>query len=73
MLLFLVNSVLGATLPGGQQVLPLRKDVASVTENSSVLKNHTSYSYATTIERTLDKCGDDGVRYHENQSIENTF
>ena len=66
MLLFLINSVLGVTIPDSLQTLPIRKDAISNKKTSSFLKNHSTFSYTSTMERTMDKCGDDGIRFvHE--------
>ena len=63
MIVFFINSVLGVTLPDSLQTLPIRRDATSNKKTSSFLKSHSSFSYASTMERTMDKCGDDGVRF----------
>ena len=61
MFLFLFSSVAGVTL-NSDSALPKPKSEIFKNEISSVLKSESLYSYTSTMERSMDNCGDYGDR-----------
>ena len=61
MFLFLLNSVAGVTL-NLEYGLAKPKSENLKNEISSALKSESQYSYTSTMERSMDNCGDYGDR-----------